>query len=147
MAQIALTGSVSVALIPWVAPNSLANCNLRSAKSTAIMGSAPAIAAAPIADNPTPPTPNTATDWPGRTFAVCRTAPAPVSTAQPMRQLISAGSDGDMGTTLSANVTMCSLQVYTSPSAMRGRPWKVAPVGLETGRPLMGVRETHVEMT
>jgi hypothetical protein len=57
------------------------------------------------------------------------------------------GSDGDIGTTLSANVTMCSLQVYTSPSAMTGRPWKVAPVGLETGKPLMGIRGTHVEMT
>jgi GH15 family glucan-1,4-alpha-glucosidase len=57
------------------------------------------------------------------------------------------GSDDDMGTTFSANVTMCSLQVYTSPSAMTGRPRKVAPVGLETGKRLMGIRRTHVAMT
>src|SRR5215470_8670168 len=111
------------------------------------MGSAPAIAAAPIADNPTPPAPNTATDWPRLTLAVCRTAPAPVNAAQPTRQVISVGSDGDIGTAFSANVTMCSLQVYRSPSAMTGRPWKVAPVGLETGNPEMGIRGTHVEMT
>src|SRR5215470_8617415 len=124
--------------MPWVAPNSLANCNLRSTKSTAMMGLAPAIAAAPMADKPTPPTPNTATDWPSPTFAVCSTAPAPVKTAQPTRQVMSVGSDADIGTTLSAKVTICSLQVYTSPSAMTGRPWKVAPVGLEAGNPLMG---------
>src|SRR5215467_10751267 len=34
------------------------------------MGSAPAMAAAPIADRPAPPAPNTATDWPSPTFAV-----------------------------------------------------------------------------
>src|SRR5215467_7427831 len=107
-----------------------------------MMGLAPAIAAAPMADNPTPPAPNTATDWPSPTFAVCSTAPAPVNTAQPTRQVISVGSDGDIGTTFSANVTMCSLQVYTSPSATTGRPRKVAPVGLETGNPLMGIRGT-----
>ena len=33
------------------------------------------------ADSPTPPTPNTATESPGRTRAVYMTAPAPVSTA------------------------------------------------------------------
>src|SRR5262249_21507544 len=37
IAQIALTGSVFEALMPWVAPNSLANCSLRSTKSTAMM--------------------------------------------------------------------------------------------------------------
>src|SRR5215469_15685057 len=147
IAQIAFIASVFEALIPWVAPNSLANSSLRSTRSTAIIGLAPAIAAAEIADNPTPPAPNTATDWPSPTFAVCSTAPAPVSTAQPTRQVISVGSDCDIGTTFSANVTMCSLQVYTSPSAMRGRPWNVAPVGFETGNPLMGIRGTHVEMT
>src|SRR5262245_19964199 len=111
------------------------------------MVSAPAIAPAPIADKPTPSAPNTATDRPSPTFALCTTAPAPVNTAQPTRQVISVGSDGDIGTTFSANVTMCSLQVYRSPSAMRGRPWKVAPVGFETGNPLMGTRGTHVEIT
>jgi hypothetical protein len=30
---------------------------------------------------------------------------------------------------------------------MTFRPWKVAPLGFETGKPLMGLRGTHVEMT
>src|SRR6185437_11580868 len=97
--------------MPWVAPNALANSSLLSTRSTAITGSAPAIAAAQIAASPTPPAPNTATDWPARTFAVCSTAPTLVSTAQPIRQVISVGSDSGIGTTLSAKVTMS----YRSP--------------------------------
>ena len=41
-------------------------------------------ALAPInAASPTPPKPNTATLWPGRTLAVFIAAPVPVMTAQP----------------------------------------------------------------
>ncbi len=49
-----------------------------------MIGLAPALRAAAMADRPTPPTPQTATLCPSFTSAECSTAPAPVITAQPM---------------------------------------------------------------
>src|ERR1044071_1387599 len=48
-----------------------------------MIGEAPASFAPMIALSPTPPSPNTATDWPGATLAVFVTAPTPVRIAQP----------------------------------------------------------------
>jgi hypothetical protein len=53
---------------------------------------------------------------------------------------------GRVGTALAEDLAAAT-QVYTSPSAMTGRPRKVALVGLDTGNPLMGIRGTHVVMT
>ena len=66
-----------------VAPSWRARSALSGAGSTAMICPAPAIRAPCTAASPTPPSPNTTTDSPGRTFAALRTAPTPVSTAQP----------------------------------------------------------------
>ena len=76
-----------------------------------MIGSAPLIAAARTADSPTPPTPNTATESPGCTRVVWITAPAPVSTAQPMIEHRSAGSPAAIGTRYCSETRVCSLQV------------------------------------
>ena len=55
--------------------------------SQAIMMLAPAILAPWIAFVPTPPSPNTATDDPGVTFAARTAAPNPVATPQPIMNL------------------------------------------------------------
>ena len=60
----------------------------------ATIGYAPAATAPSRAARPTPPSPNTATLSPGRTPAVLKTAPTPVSTAQPNSAAISAGRCG-----------------------------------------------------
>ena len=86
-------------MINCVAPNSCANFNFSSSRSTAITGFALLIEAACMAHNPTPPTPNTATDSPGFTCAVFITAPAPVKTAHPTIQDISVGYSLSIGTT------------------------------------------------
>ena len=84
-------GSLLEAFIVCVAPKSLANSNFSSFMSTAIIGYASSKDAILIADNPTPPTPYIATESPGLTLAVFRTAPAPVRMAQPTIQVISVG--------------------------------------------------------
>ena len=48
---------------------------------------------------PMPPTPNTATSWPGWTLARLSTAPAPVMTPQPMRQAEVSGTLSSIFTT------------------------------------------------
>ena len=80
-----------------VAPSSRASFRFASTGSTATIGYALATEAAITEARPTPPSPNTATDWPGRTVAVLRTAPAPVSTAQPKSAAVRNGTSG--GTT------------------------------------------------
>ena len=66
-----------------VAPSARASSHRDSAGSTATIGSAPASRAPCSALSPTPPSPKTTTDSPGRTRAELSTAPTPVSTAQP----------------------------------------------------------------
>ena len=78
-----------------------------------MIGSAPLIEAARTAESPTPPTPNTATASPGCTRVVWITAPAPVSTAQPMIEHRSAGSSAPIGTRYCSETRACSLQVNT----------------------------------
>ena len=57
--------------------------------STPIIRPAPAIFAPIIADKPIPPKPNIATVSPGFTLAVLVTAPMPVVTPQPSKQISS----------------------------------------------------------
>ncbi len=55
------TGSPCEAFTPIVAPKRRANSSFSSARSTAMIGSAPTTAAAATAESPTPPTPKIAT--------------------------------------------------------------------------------------
>ena len=82
----------------WVAPSSRASWRLAATGSTATMVTAPATCAAITEARPTPPSPKTATDWPGRTAAVLSTAPAPVSTAQPKSAAVWSGTSAGMTT-------------------------------------------------
>ena len=75
------------------------------------MKPAPASAAPMIADSPTPPSPTTTTDSPGRTRAVSSTAPTPVVTAQPMSAATSGGVRGSMGMAASAATTCAEPKV------------------------------------
>src|SRR6478735_1828036 len=86
------TASVDAELTTSLAPKARARRRTPSRTSTAMIGEAPAILAAPIALSPTPPTPITATLSPGRTRAPLRTDPAPVSTPQPSRAAWAKGS-------------------------------------------------------
>ncbi len=79
------TGSVSLELHTWVAPKPFAHSSLRSSMSTPMIVDAPARRAPAIAASPTPPQPNTATDWPLVTPAVLIAAPSPAMTPQPSR--------------------------------------------------------------
>lgn len=69
---------------------------------------APARRAAVSTASPTPPSPITATDSPAATRAVLRTAPAPVSTAQPSRAARSGGSPAGIGMTALSGTTTAS---------------------------------------
>src|SRR5436309_10753118 len=64
------------------APNLRAHSTLDSTTSTATIGYADTIAAAWTMFTPTPPTPNTTTDWPTCTAASRLTTPMAVVTAQ-----------------------------------------------------------------
>ncbi len=69
---------------------------------------------APItAASPTPPRPNTATDWPARTEAVFRTAPAPVSTAHPNSAAVGSGTSRGTTTADSRATTACRAKPET----------------------------------
>src|SRR5258706_3371521 len=95
----------SSAEIVRVQPSSLASGNLLSMISMPMISDAPEIFAAITALSPTPPNPNTATLWPGRTFAALNTAPAPVTTAQPNIAATSSGIDESALTTVVGDVT------------------------------------------
>lgn len=75
-----------------VAPNRWAISAFSATGSTAMICSAPAIRAACTALRPMPPSPNTTTLSPERTRAALKTAPAPVSTAQPSSATFSSGT-------------------------------------------------------
>ncbi len=79
-----------------VAPRLLAIVSLSGNTSTATIWRAPARLAPSKAENPTPPSPTTATVEPGETRAVLSTAPTPVSTAQPKSAASSNGNSGSI---------------------------------------------------
>ncbi len=85
---------------------------------------APASRAPAIAASPTPPQPNTATDWPRVTPAVLIAAPSPAITPQPSRPATAGGADGstfvhwpEATRVLSANAPMPSAGDSTVPSS------------------------------
>lgn len=130
--------------MPWVAPNSLANCNLRSSKSTAIMGSAPTIAGSDRRQ-----TDASHAEYCHRLAKLdlrrTQPAPAPVNTAQPIRQLRSVGSDGEIGA-ISARPRRCAPpadfagepDVSIEREQRRRRPSQVRRPGLALGCELSG---------
>jgi hypothetical protein len=74
----------------------------------AMIRSAPAMRAPWITESPTPPQPNTATDEPGATFAVLKTAPTPVVTPQPTSAAQSSGILGSILIRFSADTVAYS---------------------------------------
>lgn len=64
-----------------------------------------------ITARPIPPRPNTATELPGSTLAVLRTAPIPVVTPHPSRQTFSSGASGLMRATAISGSTVYSEKV------------------------------------
>src|SRR3984885_5405845 len=105
---IASTGSALDALITSVAPISFATSSLEEIVSTAMMRSAPAMAAPLTADRPIPPQSNTATVAPGGTFAVFITAPAPVMTPHPTSAATFSGISSASFTTAFSCTSNCS---------------------------------------
>ena len=95
----------SSAEIVRVQPTSIASGNLDSLMSMPMISDAPEILAAITELRPTPPSPNTATFWPGRTFAELNTAPAPVTTAQPNMAATSSGTEGSALISVPGTVT------------------------------------------
>ena len=88
------TGSVVAELQVCVAPKPFAHSSLRSSMSTAMIVDAPARREPAIAALPTPPQPNTATDWPRVTPPVLIAAPMPAITPQPSSPAAVAGAAG-----------------------------------------------------
>ena len=97
-----------------VAPSCRASSRLAGTGSTAMMGQAFATSAPITEASPTPPRPKMATDWPGRTEAVLRTAPAPVSTAQPKSAAVWSGT--------SLGITTADSRAITAWRAKAGDP-------------------------
>ncbi len=101
--------STELASTKSVAPNRRATASLSGLASITTMRPAAAMRAAWMVDWPMPPAPMTATVWPGWTLARLSTAPAPVTTAQPMRQAASNGTSGSMTTAWVSFTTTCSV--------------------------------------
>jgi len=91
-------------------------------RSTATTRAAPAAAAPITEDRPTPPSPTTATLWPGLTLAVLATAPTPVITAQPNSAASSSGTDLSMRCTPRRESTACSAKAETPTKCEMGWP-------------------------
>ena len=84
--------SCLVGLTHSVQPSDLAISYLPSLRSMPMMRLAPAILAAWTTARPTAPRPKTATELPVSTFALFQTAPQPVETPHPKRQIFSSGA-------------------------------------------------------
>ena len=82
-----------------------------AAGSTATIAAAPASLAARIAESPTPPAPNTATELPASTRARFSTAPAPVVIAHPTSAATGNGASSRMRTQLASGTTVRSANV------------------------------------
>jgi hypothetical protein len=109
--RIAATVSPAVASTKSVAPKSRVFGSLAGLVSTATIRDAPATRAAWMTLSPIPPAPMTTTASPGCTRARLSTAPAPVSTAHPIRHAVASGTSWAMGTACPAWTTMRSLNV------------------------------------
>ena len=109
----ASTASSSEEFTVCVAPNFFAISSLFCIRSTAMMGSAPIMAAPCTAFSPTPPAPNTATLSPGRTCAPFTTAPTPVMTAQLTTAAFSSDMSSRILRTDFSDITEWELNVET----------------------------------
>jgi hypothetical protein len=83
--------------------------------SSATIVAAPAMRAPWIADCPTPPSPLTATDAPGTTLAVLKTAQTPVVTPQPISASWSSGRSVATGTSARSSTIIASANVPSVP--------------------------------
>ena len=99
------TGSVSRALIVWVAPSSSASLRRLSWRSTAMIVVAGVSRAASTAERPTAPAPYTTMLAPGPGRQVLSTAPAPVETPQASGPSSSSGASCGTTTSASAQVS------------------------------------------
>src|SRR3954454_2867103 len=81
-----------------VAPHNLAGASFAGFVSTAMIGRQSESASAWSTLRPMPPSPMTTADWPCVGLARLNTAPAPVSTAHPMRLADASGTSGSMTT-------------------------------------------------
>ena len=118
-----LTGSSSRdASTTCVAPWATASSSFSATRSTATIGFAPASRAAATTWSPTPPQPMTATESPGWTPAALRTAPIPVTTAQPRSAACQSGSSRGSGTAPPAATT-----VRSAKQAVRSPCFRVVP--------------------
>src|SRR6516164_7778850 len=88
-----------------VAPSSRASVSRPGSRSSAMIGSHPAIRAAINPARPTPPTPYAAIDCPGEGCITLSTAPAPVCKPQPRGPSISIGASRRILTTSLAGAT------------------------------------------
>ena len=124
----AIVSSTELASTKSVAPKRRATASFSGLASMTTMRPAAAMRAAWMVDWPMPPAPMTATVWPGWTLARLSTAPAPVTTAQPMRQAASNGTSGSMTTAWVSLTTTCSVNTPVlaklkafSPPTVNGR--------------------------
>ncbi len=122
------SGPTEEASTKAVAPKWRATSSLAGLASTTTIRPAAAMRAAWMADWPMPPAPMTTTDWPGCTLARLSTAPAPVTTAQPMRHAALSGTSGSMTTAWVSLTTTCSVNTPVlaklkafSPPTVKGR--------------------------
>ena len=111
-----------------MAPNWRDTASLPGLASITTMRPAADRRAAWMTDCPMPPAPITTTVWPGCTFARLRTAPAPVTTAQPMRQAASSGMSLEITTAWLSATTVRSVNTPAlanwkafSPPTVNGR--------------------------
>ena len=98
----------SLASTKCVAPNWRATASLSGFASTATIVPAPTSRSAWIALSPMPPTPITTARSPASTCTRLNTAPAPVSTPQPIRQAEARGTSFGIGTACVAFTSVSS---------------------------------------
>ena len=106
-----MLASCSLGLTKSVAPNCAARWNFSGLTSMAMMRLALAICAPWITARPMAPRPKTATVAPGSTLAVFITAPMPVVTPQPSRQILSSGASLETTASDTSGSTVYSLKV------------------------------------
>ena len=124
----ATVSSVVLASTKSVAPNRRATGSLPGLASMTTMRPAAAMRAAWMAAWPMPPAPMTTTVCPGCTRARLSTAPAPVTTAQPIRHAALSGTSGSMTTAWVSVTTTSSVKTPVlaklnafSPPTVNGR--------------------------
>src|SRR5574337_512733 len=112
-----------------VAPAARARPSFSGERSAAMIGSAPANRAPATVDKPMPPSPSTVTESPSCTRAALRTAPTPVSTAQPISAASANGSCCGSVISAASLTTTCSASAPTPSVTFAGVPSASVPRG------------------